>query len=447
MAEFTIYTFEAIIKTYYDVKETIELHSKESKTLQELNKEITTLIITIEKLRQIPPDVKIQTHCNDLQILIDEIHKWIIETIANKEKTNFINRFFTTRENCKKINEYIVKINNINKKIEKYLNIGNHLLSHELNKQMESLIEAVNSNPDYERIMDIIKIQKELFETKMKDYTDALLRSEQFYKSSIKDFDKQQILLQNEINKLKIDYLTLKNDNLEIKNRLLELEKLRDELISNTEKLKKHDMDIMNLQIEKEQCIKINVSKYEELVKEKLDIELNYKNLQTEQEILKLKYDNIQVQTTKLENEFKTIELLRNQDNKNWESKFNSLQTEKQSLESKFNSLYSSNNSLQSNYNSLQSNYYSLQSNYNSAQSNYNSEYNKVKKWESVYENLRQKYNRRQNAMRNMYHYCHSGETRHRQHFLRICDTHEEGDIYFWDERENLPQITDINKC
>ena len=241
MTEITIYTFETIIKTYNSIKETIELYSKESKTLQELSKEITTLITTIGKLRQIPPDVKIQTHCNDLQILIDEIHKWIIETIANKEKTNFINRFFTTRENCKKINEYIVKINNINKKIEKYLNIGNHLLSHELNKQMETLIEAVKSNPDYERIMDIIKIQKELYETKMKDYTDALLRSEQFYKSSIKDFNNQQEILKQEINMLdnKLEHETnkleretnklereinkLKEDNLEIKTQLLEL--------------------------------------------------------------------------------------------------------------------------------------------------------------------------------------------------------------------------------
>jgi hypothetical protein len=88
---------------------------------------------------------------------------------------------------------------------------------------MESLIEAVKSNPDYENVMKIIEIQKELFETKMKDYTDALLKSEQFYKSSIKDFNNQQTLLQDEINKLKIDYLTLKNDNLDIKNRLSEL--------------------------------------------------------------------------------------------------------------------------------------------------------------------------------------------------------------------------------
>lgn len=234
MAEITIFTFEAIIKTYYDVKETIELHSKENKTLQELSKEITILIITIEKLRQIPPDVKIQTHCNDLHSLINEIHKWIIETISNKFKTNFISRYFTTKENNKKVKEYIDRINQINKKIEKYLNIGNHLLSHQLTIQMESLIEAVKSNPDYDKIMEIIQKQKELFETKMKDYTDVLIRSEQFYKSSIKDFNNQQETLKQEINmldnkleretnKLEREMNKLKEDNLEIKTQLLEL--------------------------------------------------------------------------------------------------------------------------------------------------------------------------------------------------------------------------------
>lgn len=236
MTEITIYTFEAIIKTYYDVKETIELHSKENKTLQELSKEITTLIITIEKLRQIPPDVKIQTHCNDLQSLINEIHKWIIEIISNKSvsKINIFSRYFTTKENNKKVKEYIDRINQINNKIEKYLNIGNHLLSHQLTIQMESLIEAVKSNPDYDKIMEIIQKQKELFETKMKDYTDALIRSEQFYKSSIKDFNNQQETLKQEINmldnkleretnKLEREMNKLKEDNLEIKTQLLEL--------------------------------------------------------------------------------------------------------------------------------------------------------------------------------------------------------------------------------
>ncbi len=66
-------------------------------------------------------------------------------------------------------------------------------------------------------------------------------------------------------------------------------------------------------------------------------------------------------------------------------------------------------------------------------------------KLKNVYENLRLKYNRRQNAMRNMYQYCHSGEIQHRNHFLRICDTHEADDIYYWDERHNLPQITNIS--
>lgn len=236
MTEITIFTFEAVIKTYYDVKETIELHSKENKTLQELSKEITILIITIEKLRQIPPDVKIQTHCNDLQSLINEIHKWIIEIISNKSvsKINIFSRYFTTKENNKKVKEYIDRIDEINRKIEKYLNIGNHLLSHQLTIQMESLIEAVKSNPDYDKIMEIIQKQKELFEAKMKDYTDALIKSEQFYKSSIKDFNNQQETLKQEINmldnkleretnKLEREMNKLKEDNLEIKNQLLEL--------------------------------------------------------------------------------------------------------------------------------------------------------------------------------------------------------------------------------
>lgn len=248
----------------------------------------------------------------EIEVFINSLisrHSWLERFYIGFNGIKKLTRLGKTDE--EKINSFKTTINQIKNSIMFVLNTIDTNSSITLNTQMDELLETLKTNissEDFKRI-ELLMLEKEkMFDIQLKYQNQQIEDCKKFiyekdiaYMTLMKEKDESY---KDEIEILREDILRLRETITDLKERLSEHSVLISRHDIDIEKLKNETKERMNIVMDM-----VEMTKYQNLFKEKLDIEDKYKSLQTEYDILTSKYETIQKDKLEQDDKYKSLEV------------------------------------------------------------------------------------------------------------------------------------------